>query len=208
MQHFRLCGRYAPLAAATTLLAVPIPHSPLLLSNAHARCPHKRLPLRTARKAKKEPARRRAGRRWRGWRARRERGLSVSVRTTRTRSFARTFVMDGRCGGCDTGILPETSSQTQGNSRDSRGKLDSREFPEWSTMRLREGAGLLRRTPATATSLGAKKAGKRCSGGGAQPQGDIALEREVWVDGECRGGRRKGEGDCRPPPFAHLDAFA
>ena len=35
----------------------------------------------------------------------------------------------------------------------------------------------------------------------------LLLEREVWVDGECRGGRRKGEGDCRPPPFAHLDAF-
>jgi len=28
-----------------------------------------------------------------------------------------------------------------------------------------------------------------------------------FPDGECRGGRRKGEGDCRPPPFAPLDAF-
>ena len=82
---------------------------------------------------------------------------------------------------------------------------ETREFPEWSTMRLREGAGsLLRRTPATATPLGAKKAGKRAAEAARRA---IALEREVWVDGECRGGRRKGEGDCRPPPFAHLDAF-
>ena len=71
-------------------------------------------------------------------------------------------------------------------------------------MRLREGASLLRRTPATATPLGAKKAGKRAAEAARRA---IALEREVWVDGECRGGRRKGEGDCRPPPFAHLDAF-
>ncbi|EOD27820.1 Hypothetical protein EMIHUDRAFT_204799 [Emiliania huxleyi CCMP1516] len=49
-----------------------------------------------------------------------------------------------------------------------------------------------------------RKAGKRAA---EAARWAIALEREVWVDGECRGGRRKGEGDCRPPPFAHLDAF-
>ena len=78
------------------------------------------------------------------------------------------------------------------------------EAEEMRLMRLREGASLLRRTPATATPLGAKKAGKRAAEAARR---EIALEREVWVDGECRGGRRKGEGDCRPPPFAHLDAF-
>ena len=78
------------------------------------------------------------------------------------------------------------------------------EAEEMRLMRLREGASLLRRTPATATPLGAKKAGKRAAEAARRA---IALEREVWVDGECRGGRRKGEGDCRPPPFAHLDAF-
>ena len=51
---------------------------------------------------------------------------------------------------------------------------------------------------------GAKKAGKRAA---EAERRAIALEKEVWVDRECRGGRRKGEGDCRPPPFAHLDAF-
>jgi len=50
-----------------------------------------------------------------------------------------------------------------------------------------------------------REAGKRAAEAARR---EIALEREVWVDGECRGGRRKGEGDCRPPPFAHLDAFA
>ena len=80
------------------------------------------------------------------------------------------------------------------------------EAEEMRLMRLREGASLLRRTPATATPLGAKKAGKRAA---EAERRAIALEREAcaWVDGECRGGRRKGEGDCRPPPFAHLDAF-
>ena len=54
-------------------------------------------------------------------------------------------------------------------------------------MRLREGASLLRRTPATATplGLGAKKAGKRAAEAARRA---IALEREVWVDGECRPG--------------------
>ena len=78
------------------------------------------------------------------------------------------------------------------------------EAEEMRLMRLREGASLLRRTPAAATPLGAKKAGKRAA---EAERRAIALEKEVWVDGECRGGRRKGEGDCRPPPFAHLDAF-
>ena len=78
------------------------------------------------------------------------------------------------------------------------------EAEEMRLMRLREGASLLRRTPATATPLGAKKAGKRAA---EAERRAIALEKEVWVDRECRGGRRKGEGDCRPPPFAHLDAF-
>ena len=76
------------------------------------------------------------------------------------------------------------------------------EAEETRLMRLREGASLLRRTPATATPLGAKKAGKRAA---EAERRAIALEREGWVDGECRGGRRGG--DCRPPPFAHLDAF-
>ena len=53
-------------------------------------------------------------------------------------------------------------------------------------MRLREGAGsLLRRTPATATPLGAKKAGKRAAEAARRA---IALEREVWVDGGSAGG--------------------
>ena len=57
---------------------------------------------------------------------------------------------------------------------------------------------------ACATSFGAKKAGKRAA---EAERRAIALEKEVWVDSECRDGRRAGEGDCRPPPFAHLDAF-
>ena len=82
------------------------------------------------------------------------------------------------------------------------------EAEEMRLMRLREGASLLRRTPATATPLGAKKAGKRAAEAERRAIAlELQLEKEVWVDRECRGGRRKGEGDCRPPPFAHLDAF-
>ena len=83
------------------------------------------------------------------------------------------------------------------------------EAEEMRLMRLREGASLLRRTPAAATPLGAKKAGKRAAEAERRAIAlELQLEKEVWVDRECRGGRRKGEGDCRPPPFAHLDAFA
>ena len=75
------------------------------------------------------------------------------------------------------------------------------EAEEMRLMRLREGASLIRRTPAAATPLGAKKAGKRAAEAARRA---IALEREVWVDGVPGWACRKGEGDCRPPPFAHL----
>ncbi|EOD21573.1 hypothetical protein EMIHUDRAFT_241024 [Emiliania huxleyi CCMP1516] len=52
------------------------------------------------------------------------------------------------------------------------------EAEEMRLMRLREGASLLRRTPATATPLGAKKAGKRAA---EAERRAIALEKEVWA---------------------------
>ena len=90
---------------------------------------------------------------------------------------------------CGVTITSATTAQVSSPSSSWPCGPDSELLPleaeEMRLMRLREGASLLRRTPATATPLGAKKAGKRAAEAARRA---IALEREVWVDGECRPG--------------------